>query len=364
MLWIQLFFLFFVFLLFCPTIGSLLVTCSEKPALKYFCECFVLGWVVMFALFECIAVPFTFLKFHLSTLTGIWAGIICVIAVMGFLKFHKKYKINDILHFPQYSMSKLKYCVLQEKKLSYVGVLTFILILFQCGIQLFFQHIDEDDAWFVAASVAAVESNSLNQISPYTGDILRWDQATDYLVAPFPLFWAMISKIFSIHPTIIMHTIAPFFLVCAAYMVYYLVGKQIFCNDHHKIELFLFFICLLNLFGFSFPRTTAAMLLLRIWQGKAMVGALLLPLLMYYLYEHTRTKASGKVEFKMTLVMLSMALGSSISIFLGIMLVGIYVIALYLLHKKIKAAVKILWTIIPSTLLGMIYIIIRQVHFS
>lgn len=147
-------------------------------------------------------------------------------------------------------------------------------------------------------------------------------------------------------------------------MVYYLLSKQIFCNDDKKIELFLFFICLLNLFGFSFPRTTAAMLLLRIWQGKAMMGAFLLPLLMYYLFEHTYTASTKTVECKMAVVMVAMALGSSMGIFLGILLVGIYVFALYILKRNMWRAVKIIWSIIPSTLLGIIYVIIRHIQFN
>lgn len=352
MLWIRLIILIFFLLLLTTAVGCLLVDYSKQNLIKYYFESYALGWVIMFAVFECIAVPCTFLKLSLSVLTTVWICIICAFTVIGFFKFKKNRKTDRGLLLPR------------PKQLSGLSVINFILITFQCSLQLFFQHIDQDDAWFTAASVAAVDSNTLNLISPYTGDVLRWEQATDYLLAPFPLFWAMIAKIFHIHPTIIMHNITPFLLVCATYMVYYLLGKQIFRNEQMKTELFLFFICLLNLFQFSFPRTLAAMLILRIWQGKAMMSAFLLPFLTYYLFEHTNTNNIKKVEYKIVAVMTAMALGSSMGIFLGILLVGIYVIALHFLRRNLRKGIRILWTIIPSIMLGVIYVIIRQTHFT
>lgn len=211
MLWIKLIILFIMFMLLSPLIGFLLIKYEYQPKSKCFCESFVLGWVIMFALFECIAVPGTFLKLHLSTLVCIWTSIICILAIISFLKLKKisVLKISQI--FSQSSLFSYKNLNAGQNKISILGITNCILIAFQCSIQLFFQHIDADDAWFVAASVAAVDTNSLNIISPYTGDILRWGQATDYLLAPFPLFWAMLSKISHIHPTIIMHNFAPFF---------------------------------------------------------------------------------------------------------------------------------------------------------
>ena len=347
MIYLKLFAVIVFFLFFTVTVGCLLVNYDGQHLFKNCCESYVLGWVIMFAIFECIAVPCTFLKFHLSTLTIIWSCIICTFAILGFLKIRKKINIKHI---------SLSSCI---KHLSTLSIINFTLIAFQCSLQVFFQHIDEDDAWFIAASVTAVDSNTLNLISPYTGDPLRWEQTTDYLLAPFPLFWAMISKAFHIHPTIIMHTITPFFLVCAVYMVYYLLGKQIFYSEQKKFHLFIFFICIINLSQFSFPRTLASMMLVRIWQGKAMMAAFLLPLLAYYLLEHTNTNNVKTVECKMVAVLTAMALGSSMGIFLGILLVGIYVTALYLLRRNFVKGIRVMWTIIPSILLGIFYAVIR-----
>lgn len=347
MICLKLFAVSVFFLFFTITVGCLLVDYDGQPLFKSFCESYILGWVVMFAVFECIAVPCTFLKFHLSTLTIIWSCIICTFSILGFLKIRKKMYPENLLFLS---------C---PKHFTALSVINFILIAFQCSLQLFFQHIDEDDAWFIAASVAAADSNTLNLISPYTGDPLRWEQTADYLLAPFPLFWAMISKVFHTHPTIIMHTITPFFLVCAVYMVYYLLGKQIFDSEQKKFDLFIFFICIINLSQFSFPRTLAAMLLVRIWQGKAMMAAFLLPLLAYYLLDHANTNNVKTVEYKIVAVLTAMALGSSMGIFLGILLVGIYVIALYLLCCNYVKGIRVMWTIIPSILLGIFYAVIR-----
>lgn len=310
-----------------------------------YCNIYILGWIVSFSTFEIIAVPMTFLRASLSITMLIWICSIGGMVILGYGKLKKSsFKQNQIGN-----SIKLK--------VSWLSFIVILLIVVQCILQIFFQHIDDDDAWYVGTAVTSYVTDTINVYSPYTGDILEWKKASPYILSPFPVFWAMIARICKIHPTILMHTIAPVILICLAYMIYYILGKQFFKDEEIKAQYFLLFMCVLNLFGYCSTRTVAAMLLLRIWQGKAMMASVLIPVLIYYMNEFKEKKRGYAVYICFTLI--AMDLASSMGVFLGILMIGIYICIPLVLHKRLKDAVSILWTIIPSVVLGVMYIFIR-----
>ena len=323
---------------------------SNKKKIEKFqdyCDIYILGWIVSFASFEVIAVPMTFLEASLSVTMFIWIGLMTVMIFIGAWKIKK----NCLLKEQVFKRIELKR--------TWLLVIILLLIVLQCILQVFFQHIDDDDAWYVGTAVTSYVTDTINIYSPYTGDILDWKSASTYILSPFPVFWAMIAKICHIHPTILMHTIVPVILVIMAYMVYYMLGKQIFKEDEIKVQYFLLFMCLLNLFGFSSTRTVAAMLLLRVWQGKAMMAAVLIPALIYYMNQFKEKGMKKKDTVQIWLTLVAMDLASSMGVFLGILMIGVYICIPLVLQKKLKESILILWTTIPSIILGAMYILIR-----
>lgn len=312
-----------------------------------YCEIYVGGWIVMMSLFEVIAVPLTFLKARFSLAIGIWIIAILFISAKN---LHKVGKLHQ-QGIKVFSFGKIKW--------SFIKVLIVVFILVQCIMLTCFQHIDDDDAWYVGVAVTSFTTDTINLYAGNTGDLMNWTQGSNYILAPLPVFWAMLAKICMIHPTIFIHTIIPAVLISMAYIIYYMLAKQLFKVENKKIEYFLFFMCLLNIFGFSSTRTTAAMLLLRVWQGKAMLGAVILPLLIYYLMRY-RDGTEKIVIWQILSTQTAMCLLSSMGVFIGILTVGIYVCIPLWLKKRMKEGILILLTIVPNIIIGIIYILLSR----
>ena len=104
----------------------------------------------------------------------------------------------------------------------------------------------------------------------------------NYVLSPYPIFWAMWSKVLKIHPAILMRSILPAINIAWSYVVYRLLAKKIFLTERKRI-IFLLIVVLANLFGAYSDRTSAVFLLQRVWQGKGALAAILIPMLWYLL---------------------------------------------------------------------------------
>ncbi len=64
-------------------------------------------------------------------------------------------------------------------------------------------------------------------------------------------------------------------------MVYALIGRNLFHGDKEKTGYFLILVTMLTIFSGYSERTSGLFLLIRLWQGKAFLAGILLPLTLY-----------------------------------------------------------------------------------
>lgn len=83
------------------------------------------------------------------------------------------------------------------------------------------------------------------------------------------------------HPAILMHTILPLFLIPAAYMVSFLIADVLFDGNKDDIWYFMLFLSVFHMFANFSVRSSSTFLLFRIWQGKAMLCCVFLPMALY-----------------------------------------------------------------------------------
>ena len=86
---------------------------------------------------------------------------------------------------------------------------------------------DDDDAFYVATATTSVDTDTLYQIEPYTGNVYGNFPAR-YVLSPFPMLAAVISRCTGIRPAVVCHTVYPFFLIPLAYGVYALLAEKVF----------------------------------------------------------------------------------------------------------------------------------------
>lgn len=158
-----------------------------------------------------------------------------------------------------------------------VGIVS--VVLFQCLYSSWYLHEDADDSYFVTVSNVAVEQDQVMVEERY---VLSGNQLTEEAFRPQVTSWevylAVLSRAFGIKPAAMAHSYLPFFLILLCYFVYHMLSLELF-KEARRRRVFMLVAGVLNLFGGMCVYTSSMFLLVRIWQGKAMLCNFLFPLL-------------------------------------------------------------------------------------
>lgn len=216
----------------------------------------------------------------------------------------------------------------------------FVLIIGQAAAAGALQHIDDDDSRFVVQQVIAVEQGNMYTSDLVTGELVYWNlgEMQKDMTSPWPMFLAFFAKIGGIHPASFSHVYLPVFLILLCYAVYTLIAMNLFHNDAEKVSIFLIFVSVLNLTGYSSTHTVPAMMLLRIWQGKAVVGALLVPVMFLVMYEIMENKKRYIWYLLGGVTAAAGANASGTGITILLLLIGLFGIVMLFHTRKIGAA--------------------------
>ncbi len=247
---------------------------------------YVAGLLLELALFQIIAVPVIIYKpWGFSRLVILYTALLVLLSLAGILA-----------GFPVLRGLWIDLCALWEKKRERKGTLAAdpaekrrkaysfetvlywliaaALLLFQMYMAFSRAFFDGDDAYYVAQSVIAEQTDVLYRILPYTGlsTLLDWRHA----LAALPIWEAYLARISGIHPAIIAHTVLPLVILPVTYMVYFRIGMRLFYCDGRKTAVFLILVNLLQIFGNTSIYTSATFFLMRTWQGKSILCNLVL----------------------------------------------------------------------------------------
>ncbi len=250
----------------------------------------VFGFATMLAAGQIVFVPMVALGRKLSEAQAVWEFCMELLAAAAFVLLLVK-RGGQLF-------AGEKDCAERGKQVFPIifGVLAAVLIFLQAYIPARYEHSDDDDARFIAEAVSAVVHDSMYQDSPIDADFMYWDvgEVRKDLTSPWAMFLAMQSNICGLAPAVLAHSYLPFFLILLCYGLYALIGAELFGGDCEKTALFLIFLSVIHLFGYTSTHTLASMLLLRIWQGKAVCASFVLPLLFYLFCRLIKGRGTGE----------------------------------------------------------------------
>lgn len=228
-------------------------------------EAYLFGQVAIWAVFQLIAVPMVLLHLPFTALFITFVLVLIALSIVGVLRF----KRGDV---------KLKY---KKEDINLWLIPAILVIAFQAGMYFFGQRLNEDDARWIAEACDAIEKNTMLLHNPATGEYLgsfQGEMVKD-VFSPWSMYIAVLSKMTFLRPATIAHTVYAPILLILAYLVYYLIGTRLF-KEKFEQGAFLLMVSVIFLF-FSGNRYTQAMFsLTRIWQGKATVAAIFIPLVL------------------------------------------------------------------------------------
>jgi len=216
--------------------------------------------------------------------------------------------------------------------------------------------LDDDDAFFVATATTSIANNSLYVQDPYTGADYT-AIPTRYILSPFSIFYAVMSELTDMHPTIYAHFYLSLVLLLFVYLLYYLWGKEWFVQAK-SIGIFLVLVSFLNVFGNYSDYTMQNFLLTRLWQGKAFLAAGIIPFMLYICYKISKEENSRLLWMVLLLTLSAASHVSSMGIFMAPIAVGSFALVNLIMTRKIKNFVLFIACCAPCILCGLVYMII------
>ena len=282
MIWLVIKLLFI--LIFPYMLGRLIITFVKRDYHNLF-SCYMLGLIYSWSIFQLICVPMTLCKAPFHVLAWVYLGIMVGILIF-YLIFVAKQERNFI-------KTTIKSIPKDRSFFITVGILC-IIILVQTLIPVFsFTYIQADDASYIVQAIDNIRTDSLYQLNPYTGELYE-NLIMKRALTSHSAYISFIAWLLNVSPTIVAHTFYPLWLTPVAYIVYYLLGKELLKNKK-SIVLFLIILSFVNIFGAYSHCSSSFRLLVLIYQGKAMLQVIMLPFVLWLLFQFGKENI-GKYE--------------------------------------------------------------------
>lgn len=340
-----------------------------KEGWSRFVHAWVMGFVTMLAVAQVILVPCVALQTTLSFAMSLWQIALSALATISFFLLLLRWKRGEMWWQKKCDISQgvaektdiVNAAEAREKRLWTIafGVIAAVLIFMQAYIPARYEHRDDDDARFVAEEVSAVVHDTMYIDDPIEGSYMYWEQGEvkKDLTSPWAMYVAMSCRLSNIAPAVMSHTYLPFFLILICYAVYLLIGWTLTKGDWEKTFLFLIFLSVIHLWGYTSTHTLASMLLLRIWQGKAVCASLILPLFFYVMYQVMHEKyEKGWIGF-LFVMSTGACLLSGIGIVTAPVMLFIYGIVDFFYYRKWKKTALIWMATIPCAVCLLYYLL-------
>lgn len=348
-----------IWLVLIPTIVGLIPASIVDGAGKYKLLPVVIGYLCMWALFQCISVPLIlaqsiFDHFHaMSKVAWIFGGGMLILAIFC-LNFLQKNK-NNLSLYKQPALRK------KSKKERILWGIFFLLLLLQVLAMIFLAFGDGDDAYYMAVSAIAEESDELYLKLPYTGGTQELD--TRYGLAPMPVWIAFLARVTGFHTATLGHIFVPVALLLVTYGIYGMLGQFLCKEKEDMLPVYMIGISLFVMFGNYSFKTAETFLLTRTSQGKSILGNIIFPflfLLFFFLIEKMESQKTAPA-FVWVLFMATAAAGclcSTMGGVLVVMLMGIVGFFIAVCYKSFEVFLHLIGSCLPALLCIVLYLLL------
>lgn len=257
--------------------------------------------------------------------------------------------------------------ILQESLRNFLkggilSLLVVLVVLVQTGFVSYFQHVDDDDAYYVATTETSVSTDSIMQYDPYTGNAYKKPPAR-YLLSPFPIYQAVLARLTGISPVVLAHTMIPLAMIPLGYMVYWLLSVWIWPGRDiqackRRCTFLLFVSLVIACSGYS-VFSQGMFFLIRIWQGKAVLAGIFLPLTLYWCLRMQGDELTWMDFMLMATIQCASCMISSMGIMLGAILAGMTALAGFVQSPRLRLLVELAGCCLPNMVLAAVYVLIR-----
>lgn len=325
--------------LFVMGVGLCLIRGQENNG-NVLLKSWIFGQMLLFAILQIMAVSFILLHWSFNALFWSYLATGAVLFFCGIFRIKKVTGKKTAEHRRQTWLSIL------------LLVLGILIILYQSGSYLVGMHLDKDDArWMAQANDALVYGDMMTR-DPDTGEYVGTFYYVKDTTSPWPIMLAVVTRLLNTRTTIFAHTIyAPVQLIMM-YGIYWLIGTELFKKAEARTG-FLLFVAVINLFFGGTLFSQSVFSLVRIWQGKATVAGIMIPLLLY-LFICLNNCHETENWVKVLIVGCAGCLMSGMGIIFSVIMIGVFGAYYILAYQKWKHIPFYLFAMIPSIVFALV----------
>lgn len=328
--------------------GMVLTRYTNKGKSMYFAV--VCGYAGLFAMAQILIVPGIFLGASLTVVVWIYRAAALAAAAAGLVLNFRNLKEKAVGMLRNKKAMKTS-----ERILMLIAVM---LVAVQMAVAAIMVHYDADDSFYVATASTSVYTDSIFKYDPYTGSLYR-KPPSRYVLSPFPVYEAILTKLVDVEVPYFVYTIFPVFMILLSYLIYWLWADLLFGADQKQRLLFMIFVSMVQIFSNYSVYTSGTFLLVRIWQGKAVLAGVLLPAVAYMCARLMAKEPRGGGWPILFCMQLASCLVSSMGIILSMIMVGVYAFVCGVCAWDWKVVGKALFCCTPNLIFAVIYLIIR-----
>lgn len=301
------------------------------------------GFITNFALFELINLPFILcFKQAVKIIYIIFLITNILLIILSYLIKYTEKKYNAI-----YDIKNIQ----KQKKNGVFYLLAILVMIFQICNSAFLFKEDADDSFYISWANEAKELESLYETDPSVGlEESTFD--SKYKFNTWEIYGGFIARVFDINVSTLFHTVYPLIYIMLAYTSYYLVLKKLLKKEN--LGLALFILSILFLFTGVSTKFKAVFLLGRIYQGKAILVNIIMPLVIAKFLDYKNFTKEDYVFLTITYV--AALAFTPMTISLLSLLYGLFLVII-LLRKDYKEFKKTIWLMLPIIIISVMYIV-------
>ena len=304
---------------------------------------YLFGVCAVLALFEAVYLPFFVIGRTLSAMTAVYFVLVTAAALLGFFLNSKHPK-------PPKSRTPLSK---RETVFLLAAVLVAAWQILRTTLGAGTWNID--DAWYLGLANTALYTDDIMRTDPTTGFSYNYFEHMDayltYVFSPWPLFWAMFARMFSLTVTVLMRTVLPGFFIVLFYYVVYRLALWFFKGEREKA---LFVLAGLGVF---YELCAVAMnlrytwMICYPWMGKAFGPSIICPLALWFFLlvenEHDAHRRRG-LWLGIFLANIAGCMVASSSAEVSLMLLGCWGLVYVLRTRDFGAIWRLALSVTPS----------------
>lgn len=309
------------------------------------------GFFLYYSLFQIVAVPMALMQRPLNELSFVWLTVVLLVLIVSVVTGRKRMLVALRGTFGALTPRKKSFM-----ELVY-GWTPVILVLVQIAITTIWTTDFWDNAYYIGDVSMSVFTNTIGLYDPLSGE-LRQTIDIRHFFAMYNMQDAVVCDLTGIHPLIETKTIMGAVVMIITNILYYKIGQKFFHGEKKAVAIFMFLAFTINLFSYT-QYNTSGFLFLRTYEGKTILGNVLIPAVMYVMmliYEDYRDKGSWLLLF--TVGFAACALSSSAMILMPVA-IGAFALPLSLMKRDFRVLLRSVICMVPSLVVMVCYFLSR-----